>query len=355
MKELIVIENVPAKISVNFEELKAQSIKLSEKYKGIVVTLETLPESKKLTTELNAIKNEISALRKSEAVRATAPVKVFEAQMKELEQMWEVNRQEILAQVAKFENQTRELASQLLTDLRDELWAAQSIRAEFRRAECDVLVLLSAVTATGNLTANVRGKLEALITLDKQLQDQTDMRLLRLENESYKAGLAAPLNRGHVEHFLFDAELAYSEKLSRLMATELAREEVAQQRMREKMDREQKQKEELQARQREAADREAARVIDEAQREAAKAIAEMVEVVARPVEVAEVAQEVDPDDVPPSDEPSRQAGTVTCTFFIDIGDNVTDEDIVSELRHVLTAAGIETLQTVTIQRNKVAA
>jgi hypothetical protein len=363
VKELIVIENIPAKISVNFKELKAKSITLSEKYKGIVVTLETLPESKKLTTELNAIKNEIAALRKSEAVRATAPVKVFEAQMKELEQMWEVNRQEILAQVAKFENQTRELASQLLTDLRDELWTGQGIRVEFRRAEFDVLVLLSAVTATGNLTASTRGKLEALVTLDKQLQDQTDMRLLRLENESYKAGLAAPLNRGHVEYFLFAAEPAYSEKLARLMATELAREEVAQQRMREKMDLEQKQKEELEQRQREVADREASRAIADAQRQAEKHIAaasmvakaNLVEVVARPVEVAEVTPEIDPDDVPPNDENAFQRVTVACTFAIDIGGSVTDQDIEAELRAVLAKAGIETLQTVTIQRNKAAA
>ena len=235
MKELIVIENTPAVISVNFDDLKKHSTALSEKYNNIVVTQETLPESKKLTTELNAIKNEIVSLRKSEAARATAPVKVFEAQMKELEAMWEKNRQEILGQVAKFEDETRKLASELLCAMRDELWQSQNIRPEFRWTEYESLAILSAVTATGNLTAGAKGKLEALVVTDKQMQDQTDMRLLRLENESYKSGLSAPLNRGHVEHFLFDSESGYSEKLAKLMKSELEREEVAQQRMREKL------------------------------------------------------------------------------------------------------------------------
>ena len=345
MKELIVIENIPAKISVNFEELKERSVKLSEKYNNIVVTQETLPESKKLTTELNAIKNEISALRKSEAARATAPVKVFEAQMKELEQMWEKNRQEILTQVATFEDETRKLASEMLTELRDKLWAAQGIRAEFRWAESEPLALLSAVTATGNLTAGARGKLEALVTFDKQLQDQTDMRLLKLENESFKSGLSAPLNRGHVEHFLFDSEPAYSEKLDRLMKTELEREEVAQKRMREKMEREQKQKKESEQRQREAADREAARVPD------------VVDQKPAPQEDPAPAQKREPGAVKPAAtaKPGTTPVTVSCSFTVNVGDNVTDSAIESELRKVMTAAGLTTLQTVTIHREKAAA
>jgi len=346
MKELIVIENIPAKISVNFEELKERSIKLSEKYNNIVVTQETLPESKKLTTELNGIKNEIAALRKSESARATAPVKAFEAQMKELEQMWEKNRQEILAQVAKFEDETRKLASELLTEMRDQLWNGQGIRAEFRWAECEPLAMLSAVTATGNLTSGAKGKLESLVTADKQMQDQTDMRLLKLENDSYKSGLSAPLNRGHVEHFLFDDEPAYSEKLDRLMKSELDREEVAQQRMREKLEREQKQKEEAEHRKREQDDR-------------AKLAAEAASIPKPKPEPEPTPEPVSRKAEQPEQVKKPNAGiypaTVTCTFSINTTDNVTDEDIESELRKVMKDAGLTTLSTVTIYREQEAA
>jgi hypothetical protein len=357
MQELITIKNVPALVEVNFDELKRHlSIEL-ERYTSVVVTQETVKGAKELATELNATKGEIGKRRKDEVARASAPVKAFDGKMKELEAMCEDGRQGLLKQVATFEDETRKLASEMLTELRDELWAAQGVRAEFRWAECEPLALLSAVTATGNLTAGAKGKLEALVTADKQVQDQTDMRLLKLENESFKSGLSAPLNRGHVEHFLFDAEPAYSEKLARLMATELAREEVAQQRMREKMDREQKQKEELQNRQREAAEREAARAIADAQRQAERVAdaARIIDAVMGPVEVAEVTPEIDPDDVPPNDEDAFQRVTVACTFAIDIGGSVTDQAIEAELRAVLAKAGIEALQTVTIQRNKAAA
>jgi hypothetical protein len=326
MKELIVIENTPAVISVNFDDLKKHSTALSEKYNNIVVTQETLPESKKLTTELNAIKNEIVSLRKSEAARATAPVKVFEAQMKELEAMWEKNRQEILGQVAKFEDETRKLASELLCAMRDELWQSQNIRPEFRWTEYESLAILSAVTATGNLTAGAKGKLEALVVTDKQMQDQTDMRLLRLENESYKSGLSAPLNRGHVEHFLFDSESGYSEKLAKLMKSELEREEVAQQRMREKLEREQQQKQ------------------DAEKAKAAQPVAVESQPVAKKPEAPRTAAKAGKVDV-----------TVACTFTVNVSASISDDAIKAELRKAIAAAGITTLQTVSIHREQEAA
>ena len=346
MQELITIKNVPALVEVNFDELKRHlSIEL-ERYTSVVVTQETVKGAKELATELNATKGEIGKRRKDEVARASAPVKAFDGKMKELEAMCEDGRQGLLKQVATFEDETRKLASEMLTEFRDELWAAQGIRAEFRWAECEPLALLSAVTATGNLTAGARGKLEALVTADKQLQDQTDMRLLKLENESFKSGLSAPLNRGHVEHFLFDSEPAYSEKLDRLMKTELEREEVAQKRMREKMERKQKQKEEAEQRKRE-------------QDERAKLAAEAASV-PKPEPVPEPA----PDPVArkaeqPSQVKKQSAGiypaTVTCTFSITTTDNVTDDDIESELRKVMKDAGLTTLSTVTIYREQEAA
>ena len=345
MQELITIKNVPALVEVNFDELKKHlSIEL-ERYTSVVVTQETVKGAKELATELNATKGEIGKRRKDEVARASAPVKAFDGKMKELEAMCEDGRQGLLKQVATFEDETRRLASEMLTELRGELWAAHGIRAEFRWSECEPLALLSAVTATGNLTAGAKGKLEALVTADKQLQDQTDMRLLKLENESFKSGLSAPLNRGHVEHFLFDSEPVYSDKLDRLMKTELEREEVAQKRMREKMEREQKQKEESEQRQREAAKREAARV------------PEVVEQRSAPQEDPVPAQKPEPDAVKPS--AAARTGTtpvtVSCTFTVNVGDNVTDSAIESELRKVMTAAGLTTLQTVTIHREKAAA
>lgn len=330
MQELIAINNVPALVEVNFDELKATLSLELKKYEGIVVTADTVKGAKKLATELNATKAAISKRRKEEVAKASAPVKAFDVQMKELETMVETGRQALLAQAKVFDDETRALAEELLQAHRAERWADKGVRPEFQRAECDHLALVTAVTGTGKLAAGARTKLDALVDEDKRLQDQTDMRLLKLENESYKAGLSAPLNRGHVEHFLFDNEADYTGKLAALMKSELEREQVAQQRMREKMAREQ-------------------------------------EVAAQQVPVEEVpapepAPEPEPAQKPveaPVQATQAKAGrvpvTVSCTFNLEVSASVTDEAIQAELRRVLEVAGITTLDTIAVHRQQEAA
>ena len=94
---------------------------------------------------------------------------------------------------------------------------------EFRSAVVAPLVKLTALTKKGRLTAKASDDVAALVAADKQLQDQTKMRLVMLENQSFKAGLTAPLARGHVESFLFAADDLYQEGLGRVMEAELAR------------------------------------------------------------------------------------------------------------------------------------
>lgn len=328
MQELIAIKNVPALVEVNFDELKTTLSLELKKYEGIVVTADTVKGAKKLATELNATKAAISKRRKEEVAKASAPVKAFDAQMKELETMIETGRQALLTQARVFDDETRALAAELLQAHRAERWADKGVRPEFQRAECDHLALVTAVTGTGKLAAGARVKLDALVDEDKRVQDQTDMRLLKLENESYKAGLSAPLNRGHVEHFLFDEETAYAGKLAALMASELDREQVAQQRMREKMAREQ-----------EAA-------AQQAPVEEVPAPEPAPEPVQKPAEAPVQATQTKAGRVPV---------TVSCTFNLEVNASVTDEAIQAELRRVLEAAGITTLDTIAVHRQQEAA
>ncbi|MDP4546527.1 DUF1351 domain-containing protein [Marinobacter sp. MDS2] len=344
MQELIAINNVPALVEVNFDELKATLSLELKKYEGILVTADTVKGAKKLATELNATKAAISKRRKEEVAKASAPVKAFDAQMKELETMVETGRQALLAQAKVFDDETRALAVELLQAHRAERWADKGVRPEFQRAECDHLALVTAVTGTGKLAAGARTKLDALVDEDKRLQDQTDMRLLKLENESYKAGLSAPLNRGHVEHFLFDEETAYAGKLAALMASELDREQVAQQRMREKMAREQE------ARQ--------AEVVTKAPQESAATVVEQINSEDSEQYVASQGGETLEPSAPAASAP-RDAGrvpvTVACTFALEVSASVTDEAIQAELRRVLEAAGITTLDTIAVHRQQEAA
>ncbi|WP_428398230.1 DUF1351 domain-containing protein [Marinobacter salarius] len=343
MQELITINNTPALVEVNFEELKKHLATELEKY-NVVVTQDTVKDAKSLATELNKTKAEIAKRKKEEYDRATAGANQFKDSMKELETMCEEGRKSLLVQVQKFEDETRQLASDLLKAMRNELWSHSGVAEEFQRAQYDDLVNLSAVTAKGNLTAGAKSKIEARVNADKALQDQTEMRLLKLENQSYKAGLSAPLTRSHVEHFLFDEDDTYQQKLDGLMKSELGREEVAQNAMRAKMEREQQEKEQAAQRQREREERAAA-----AQAEAQRTVPDQPEQEATPGQP--VASEQEPEPA----QPGRVPVTVQCTFNVNVTASTTDAAIEAELRRVLEKAGIKTLDTVEVIRQREAA
>lgn len=344
MQELIAINNTPALVEVNFEELKKHLAAELQKF-DVVVTQDTVKDAKALATELNATKREIAKRKKEEYDRATAGANQFKDSMKELESMCEEGRQKLLAQVQKFEDETREAAAKLLQEKRAALWESTGVSEEFRRAEYSDLVNLSAVTAKGNLAASARTKLEQRVAADKALQDQTEMRLLKLENQSFKAGLSAPLNRGHVEHFLFAGEDEYNQKLDALMQSELQREEVAQQRMRDQMEREQQEKER----------QEKLRLEREQRQQAAEQPKpETVQAPEPQRPEPEQAQASEPQQTE-RPEPGKVPVTVQCTFVVSVASHVTDAAIEKELRAVMERAGIKTLDTVQVFREQEAA
>lgn len=341
-QELISIDSTPAIIDVNFEELKAALAKDLEKY-DVVVTAETVADAKKLATELNSTKAVIGKRRKEEVAKASEPVKAFDAKMKDLETMCEDGRQKILAQVKTFEDETRDLAAHLLAELLEKLFADNEVEAEFRRAQFGDLVKLTAVTKTGSLTAAATKELEGRVRDDKAIQDRTKMRLLELENKSYTAGLAAPLARNHVEHFLFADQGEYEAQLQRIIDSEIQRQEVAEQRQREKIEREQRQAD--QARQ-EREEREA-RLAQQQEASQDEPSSESIS-----------GDEGQPDEQPAQEGPARDPQPVdpgrvrckaTCTFSTSVARGVSAEAVEAELRKVLAKAGINTLDTVTVE------
>lgn len=83
MKELEVSKVLPV-INANFEEVKESLSQNLKKYKGIVVTEETLQDCKKTQQDLNKVEKGIEDFRKSVKRDMEAPIKEFEAKCKEL-------------------------------------------------------------------------------------------------------------------------------------------------------------------------------------------------------------------------------------------------------------------------------
>lgn len=241
--DLVVINTTPAAIAFNYEETKAWLEQELKQY-DVVVTADTLAGGKKLATELNKLASDISKRRRAAVETVSTPIKAFEDKAKFLEKMCKEGRQKLLDQIQVFEDETRAKAKTELERFRLEEWEHHCVAEEFRRTQVEDLIKISAVTKTGKLTAASCNEIRNRVHADKQLQQQTEMRLLHLENQSYKAGLAAPLARAHVEPFLFAPDDEYNQRLDAMLASELEREKIAEERTRKRLEAEQRRAEE---------------------------------------------------------------------------------------------------------------
>ena len=241
MEDRTMIDNIQIKATLpafqgNFEEVK---IKLSEglKYYEIGVTADNLKDANAMATELNKLSGELDKLRKEKVKEVSAPIKEFEDKVKELVTMCQDSRQKILEQVKVFEDEERAKCLELLKKEAAEVWEKLGIRDEFSKPQISDLAILSNLTDKGNLTSKAKNEVWDRINAVKSLQDKSDMRLLQLENASYKAGLKSPLTKVNIERFLFEAdEEVYQKRLDELTQNELKRQTETEARIKAEME-----------------------------------------------------------------------------------------------------------------------
>lgn len=107
MKELEVNKQLPV-ITANFDEVKESLNQSLEKYKGIIVTEETLQDCKKTQQDLSKVRNSIEGFRKSVKKDMEVPIKEFEAKCKELVGLIGEVEQPIKDGITIFDNKRRE-------------------------------------------------------------------------------------------------------------------------------------------------------------------------------------------------------------------------------------------------------
>ena len=107
MKELEVNKQLPV-ITANFDEVKESLNQSLEKYKGIIVTEETLQDCKKTQQDLSKVRNSIEGFRKTVKKEMEVPIKEFEAKCKELVGLIGEVEQPIKDGITVFDNKRRE-------------------------------------------------------------------------------------------------------------------------------------------------------------------------------------------------------------------------------------------------------
>lgn len=329
MNELLVIKTKQPSISMNFEQAKAHLNAELVKYQNVVVTLETLPDDKKLAQSINAMAKEFSAKRIAKVKEISAPIKAFESQMKELENLAKDTSNQIKIQVEKFEaeklNQLESDILDLINSQRDNL----GVKSEFRSRHPDIsnLIKLTNITSTGKPNKAAKDGANAISNSELQIQQQTEMRLLKLENESLKAGLHAPLQRINVESFLFcDADI-YDRKLNELIESELNRQAQAEKSQRERLEREAQQK-------------------FEAQQAKASSDVALIKEIAHEESIQEYEK---PEPAKTKVEDGKRAVLVTATFLVKVPEHVPGDAIKNKLAKTLADAGFTSLETIEVK------
>jgi hypothetical protein len=232
---LLISATLPV-FQVNFEEVRIKLQEGLKKYE-IGVTAENLKDANGMATELNKLSAELDKLRKEKVKEVSAPIKDFEDKVKELVSMCQDSRQKILEQVKVFEDAERAKCLELLKQEAATYWEKLGVRDEFTKPQISDLAIISNLTATGSLVLKAKNEVCSRIEKIKAIQDKCDMRVLQLENASYKAGLKSPLTKVNIERFLFETdEAVYQKRLDELIQNELKRQTETEERIRKELE-----------------------------------------------------------------------------------------------------------------------
>ena len=120
MKELQVLESKLPILKINFEELKSSLKAEVEKYKGLVVTEETLPTCKQTQKEIASLRIKIDKHRKEIKQEFEKPIKQFEAEVKELLAIIDTVEAPIVSGIKHYDDLKRQEKQELVRSIRDE-------------------------------------------------------------------------------------------------------------------------------------------------------------------------------------------------------------------------------------------
>lgn len=107
MKEIQINKQLPV-ITMNFEEVKASLVENMERYKGIIVTEESLKDCKATQKDLAGLRNKLDTYRKDVKREMEKPIKAFESDCKELIGLIAEVEAPIKAGITEFDNKRRE-------------------------------------------------------------------------------------------------------------------------------------------------------------------------------------------------------------------------------------------------------
>lgn len=177
------LENLPATIDFNFNQLKGQLAASLEAYTGLVVTEDGIKGAKEDRAKLNKLREALETKRKEVKKRCMAPYDDFEARVKELVGLVDKPIAAIDGQLQQFENTRREnkrkevlaVYEDTVGELRDILPFEKVWRDEWANATVTMKKIREAIVS---LEAKVASDLEVLSTVEGEFVDAVKVKYL---------------------------------------------------------------------------------------------------------------------------------------------------------------------------------
>lgn len=207
--------------------------KIKEPQYNSIVTMENYKVMKESATELNKTATFIDNFRKAKVKLETKDIENFKSNCKIYCDLIQQKREYILKGLNVFEEETRKEVIKVCTEYASRLIKENNLREEFATAITTTdMTATKYMTARGAISKAGKDEIEKRINEKLTLQTKVDNRLLNLENECLKAGVA-PMSKEYVEGFIYEDDATYKQKLDALIQMESKRAETEKARFEE--------------------------------------------------------------------------------------------------------------------------
>ena len=258
----------------NKETVLTWARQYAEKYVGLMVTEDNLPDMEAANKELSSKIKRLEEFRKTNKAQMEAPIKQFESEVKEVVAVIESVKTPIAEQVRKFEDQRRCEQASLVSSWIDEICAAVGLRPEYAKQISVAESWTNRTAVKSKVKAEIEAKATALMAMqsaadqaEELKRQKNEMAVMMCKLQSESAGLAKPIEPkdiyGIANLSLMDLPAAITAAVTKQRDAEQAAIERSERQKAEAAEREAKR----------LADEEAARIKKAQQEEAAAAIA----------------------------------------------------------------------------------
>lgn len=184
----------------NKETVLTWARQYAEKYVGLMVTEENLPDMEAANRELSSKIKRIDEFRKTNKAQLEAPIKQFEAEVKEVVAVIESVKTPIAEQVRKFEDQRRCEQASLVSSWIDGICLEIGLRPEYAKQISVAENWTNRTAVKSKVKAEIEAKATALMAMqsaadqaEEMQRQKSEMAEMMCKLQSEAAGLAVPI------------------------------------------------------------------------------------------------------------------------------------------------------------------